>query len=670
MKRSNTILIIDLLIALAFSLAIFMVCLIFDACSYRKELMFFLALPVVVWAGRRFFAEGARQLVSLKPGLDLLIALGAGVAFLVSAVHTFYPNWLNTGKIFWIYYEPAAIIITLGLTGVFVRRKTLDRSILQLQKNWNVKPEFAIVITEEGEQKIAPENIRPGDILLVKKGGLIPADGKIVEGRSAIDESIFMGSPEAFKFPGETVSACTTNKGSEIKIEAEKVGREMLISKLNEALAQTDFNKEIGLKETNAFAGKYLLFLCIAALVSFTCWLFISSAGFSFSLFTALEVLIAGTPCALSIALPFTAGSGLERLLSRGILIKDSDVMERLQKINTLVVDKSGILTEEKHSVSNLIWKGKNEAEEKLKDILYSIEREAQHIHADSFAKYLGAKGATGKLQVEEVEHFDGRGVRARAGNEIYYIGTDSFIGMINHGKYFKSDEYMIHEVSGMEYFFDDEELLEQIAKLREAGKAVLLACDSKAVFAIIGLGEGAKNSTKDSLDEIRKLDVEVILMTSDSIESSEAVAEKLQIKQVVAEVLPFFKADKIREFQQKGKVVAMTGADNEDGPALAQADAGISVVSGNDLPVVNAQAVIVHGGIERIAELLKYGKSWKKKIRSAFFWSVVFNAAGVIIASGILYPFTQTMLTSGIATLVMALGTVAVVLNSLRLRS
>jgi Cu2+-exporting ATPase len=666
MGRSNTVLIIDLFISLVFSLAVFLVCLIFDACSFRKELMFFLALPVIAIGGRRFFMEGFRQLISLKGGLDLLISIGAGTAFLLSAVNTFYPHLIPSGKAEWVYYEPAVIIITLWLTGIFVRRKTLDRSLRQLEKKWSIKPSLAIIVTEEGEQKISPDNIKPGNVLLVRKGEIIPVDGKIIEGRTTIDESIFKGAAEVYKYPGEVVSAGTLNKGNEIKIEAEKTGSEMLISKLKATLSKTDFNKELGLKETNLFASGYLLFLLLAAAICFVVWLFVLSSNLNFSFITALEVIIAGTPCALSIAIPFTVGRGLEKLVSKGVLVKDGSIMERLGTINTLVVGKSGILTEEKFRISDFIWKGTPENAD-LKNILYSIEKEAQHIHADSFAKYLSSEGATAKFKIKDVEHFDGRGVRAKIENEIYYIGTDSFIGMINHGRFFKSDEYMIHEVSGMEYFFDDKELLAQISKLRESGKAVLLACNSKAVFAIIGLGEGAKNTTKESLEVIRKSGVDVVLMTSDSRESSLAVAEKLHIKEVAAEVLPFSKADKIREFQQKGKAVAMAGTEFEDEPALAQSDAGISVVNGNDLPVVNAQAVIVSGGIDRIAELLKYGKSWKRKIGSALFLAILFNIAGILIASGLLYPIAGITLTSGIATLVMALGTFAVVLNSLK---
>lgn len=299
---------------------------------------------------------------------------------------------------------------------------------------------------------------------------------------------------------------------------------------------------------------------------------------------------------------------------------------------------------------------------------MLSLEKRSEHPLAESIVEYF-VKENTPEVEISEFESFPGKGIRAKINGETYYMGNEGFIRIVNHGKYLKSDEYIIHEVSGMEYFFDDEELKKEIRKLRDAGKTLVFAADSHAVFAIISLSDMVKEGAAESLRQLERMNINVIMMTGDSREAAEIVANKTGIKEIYAEVLPLSKADKIKELQQKGKFVAMAGDGINDAPALAQANVGIAMATGTDIAIETAKLVLLNGDISKIEHAISLSRSTLTVIKQNLFWAFVYNIIGIPLAAGLLYPVNGFLLSPMVAGAAMAFSSLSVVLNSLRLK-
>jgi Cu2+-exporting ATPase len=652
---------IDLVTALLFSLAIFLLCLFYDGCFYHQKIMFYVSLPVFI-AGRSIYLNGFKG----KINLDTLIATGAFAAFILSFVNTFFPTIYSPAKTFpFVYYEPAVIIISIGLVSKFILQKPIKEEIIIDRKKLEVK-EVRILVEEE-EVTIPMESLRVDNVVLVKPGEIFPSDGLLLEGVTEVDESFINRASSIRKYPGEQIIGGSLNKTHDVKIKITQTGSDTLASKLIKLVEERN---NVSYEEADAVASKYLPLLLLIALLTFVGWIIINpTEGLLNSLRHAFEVLIIGCPCALAIAIPFALSDGHEKLIKRGILVKDLKLLSVLRKVDTLVVDKSGVLTLGKPEVSEVIWKGDSAKRTKLKSILFSIQRKAEDAFAGAVAEYLSKENPE-VLPLEEIEEYEGRGVRATIQGETYYIGTDAFIGMINEGRFFKKEEYIIHEISGLEYFFDDEELQAQVHKLKDSGFTVHLAADSKAVFAIIAIGEGIKKSTTETMRWLKQKNIDVVLMTSDSKESAESLGEKLKLKSVHSEVLPLSKASMIADLQKKGKVVAFAGGGIEDGPALTQSNAAFVLVSGNDVAVENSDAVLLDGDISKISEVIEFSNSIRKVIKTNLLWALLFNIIGVVIATGITVSITGLLLTSASATLLMSLGILGVVLNNLKVKN
>ena len=471
------------------------------------------------------------------------------------------------------------------------------------------------------------------------------------------------------KIPGDIVIGSTMNTLGAFEMRATKVGSDTMLARIIQVVQEAQGKKAPMQKMADRMSAVFVPMVVLIAVITFVLWyIFGPQPSFTHAFVSSITVLIIACPCALGLATPAAIVVGIGRAANKGVLIKDGEALQLLKKVDTLVVDKTGTLTKGRFEVTDVIWKGEHEGKDKFKSIILSLEKKSEHPLAEAIIEHFHKENIK-ELPVENFEALPGMGIRAKVDGETYYLGNENFIRAVNHGRYLKSEEYIIHEISGMEYFFDDEDLRVEIKKLREAGRTLVFAADNKAVFALIGLTDVIKDGAEESLQLLRRMGIEVIMMTGDSREAAEVVANKLEIKEVYAEVLPLSKAVKIQELQEKGKFVAMAGDGINDAPALAQADLGIAMATGTDIAIESSKMVLLNGDITKVAHAIKLSRATLTVIKQNLFWAFVFNIIGIPLAAGILYPVNGFLLSPMIAGAAMAFSSVAVVLNSLRLK-
>lgn len=660
-----------LLVSLLFALPVVMIAMVFHEIPYGNSILFALSLPVILWSGKGFYISAFKKALHKTFNMDTLVALGTGSAFLYSIFNTFYPEYLlSRGFVPHVYYEVAVAIIAFILLGKFMEENARVKAGAEIEKLVNLQAKDATIVREGKEYKVPIEQVVIGDVLLIKPGEKIPVDGKVIEGSSYLDESMVTGEVLAVrKTVGDVVIGATINKSGSFTMEATKVGSDTLLSKIIRVVQEAQGKKAPMQKLADQISSIFVPIVMAIAVLTFVVWYLLGpQPSFTYAFVSSITVLIIACPCALGLATPAAIMVGIGSAASKGILIRDGEALQLLKKVDTLVVDKTGTLTKGKFEVSEIIWKGDHSYKEKFQSIILSMEKKSEHPLAESIVEYF-TKEKVSEIAIEEFESFPGKGIKAKVDGENYFIGNEGFIRIVNHGRYLKSEEYIIHEVSGMEYFFDDEQLKKEIRKLRDSGKTLVFIADSNAVFAIIGLSDMIKEGAAESLKQLQKMNIEVIMMTGDSREAAEIVAGKLNIKEVYAEVLPLSKSDKIRELQEKGKFVAMAGDGINDAPALAQADVGIAMATGTDIAIESAKMVLLNGDIAKIANAISLSRSTLSVIKQNLFWAFVYNIIGIPLAAGLMYPINGFLLNPMIAGAAMAFSSVSVVFNSLRLK-
>jgi Cu2+-exporting ATPase len=659
------------IVALVFSLPVMVIAMVFHHMQYGNWIMLILSLPVIIYSGKDFYISAVKKALHKTFNMDTLIALGTGSAFLFSVFNTFFPEYLIArGLEPHVYYESAVVIIALILLGKFLEENARAKAGAEIEKLVSLQAKDATIIRDGKEFKVPIEQVNIGDIVLIKPGEKIPVDGEILEGTSYVDESMVTGEAlPVKKVTGDVVIGATINKSGSFTIVAKKVGSDTLLSRIIKVVQEAQGKKAPMQKLADKISAVFVPIVIGVAALTFVVWYFFGpQPSFTYAFVSSITVLIIACPCALGLATPAAIMVGIGNAASKGILIRDGEVLQLLKKVDTLVVDKTGTLTKGRFGVTEIIWKGDHAHKDKFKSIIYSIEKKSEHPLAESIVEYFEKENAQ-EVEIEEFENYPGQGVKAKIKNENYFIGNESYIRIVNHGRYLKSDEYIIHEVSGMEYFFDDEELKKEIRKLRDTGKTLVFVADANAVFAIIGLSDVVKEGAEESLRQLHGMGIEVIMMTGDSREAAELVANKLNIKEVYSEVLPFSKSDKVIELQNKGKFVAMAGDGINDAPALAQADVGIAMATGTDIAIESSKMVLLNGDISKIANAISLSRSTLAVIKQNLFWAFVYNIIGIPLAAGLLYPINGFLLNPMIAGAAMAFSSVSVILNSLRLK-
>jgi P-type Cu+ transporter len=615
-----------------------------------------LTTPVVLWGGWPFFVRGAQSLVTRHLNMFTLIAMGTGVAYLYSVVAVLAPvlfpaDFRDAHGGIALYFEAAAVITVLVLLGqvleLSARASTMSaiRALIQLQ------PTSARRVRDDGSDEDVPlDLVTVGDRLRVRPGEKVPVDGVVIEGRSAIDESMMTGeSMPVAKEPGANAVAGTLNGSGSFVMRADKVGRDTLLARIVEMVAAAQRSRAPIARLADRVAAWFVPAVIAVALVAFAAWaMWGPQPRFAYGLVAAVTVLIIACPCALGLATPMSIMVGVGRAASLGILIKNAEVLQRMERVDTLVVDKTGTLTEGKPKVV-AIMSAAGFDEATLLGFTASIERASEHPLAAAIAGAAAERGIAA-LPVADFDAVAGKGVRGRVDGRHVAAGTDTFIASLGLG-------------------IATDTLGEAADRLRRDGATtVFVAVDDQAA-GLIGIADPIKPTTPGALAELRAHNVGIVMLTGDSRATARAVAEKLGIADVKAEVLPEHKSAAIEALRGQGRVVAMAGDGVNDAPALAAADVGIAMGSGTDAAIASAGMTLVKGDLAGIVRAQKLSAATMRNIRQNLFFAFLYNAAGVPIAAGALYPLFGLLLTPSVGAAAMALSSVSVVLNALRLR-
>jgi Cu+-exporting ATPase len=613
-----------------------------------------LATPVVLWAGWPFFLRGAASLRSGNLNMFTLIALGTGVAWVYSMVAAlapglFPPAFRGPEGTVAVYFEAAAVITTLVLLGQVLELRAREQTGGAIRALLDLAPQSATRIRADGSDEAVPlDQIAVGDRLRVRPGDKVPVDGALLEGRSAIDESMITGeSMPVSKGPGDNVIGGTINQSGGFVMRAERVGRDTMLSQIVKLVAEAQRSRAPIQRLADVVSAKFVPAVILVAVIAFAAWsIFGPEPRFTFGLIAAVAVLIIACPCALGLATPMSIMVGVGRGAGMGILIRNAEALERMEKVDTLVVDKTGTLTEGKPKVVAI--RTLEQIEEK--ELLFaaaSLERASEH----PLARAIVAAAAERKIDLEEPAEFDspvGKGVVGRLGARKVALGNVKLLADLSI------------DASAAEAEAD---------RLRAEGATVIhVAIDGK-VAGVIAIADPIKPTTAEALADLRAAGVHVVMLTGDNRRTAEAVARQLGIDAVEAEVLPEDKSATVKRLQAEGHVVAMAGDGINDAPALAAADIGIAMGHGTDVAMASAGITLVKGDLRGIARARALSAATMRNIRQNLVFAFVYNAAGVPIAAGILYPFFGLLLSPIIAAAAMSLSSVSVIANALRLR-
>jgi Cu2+-exporting ATPase len=634
------------------SIPLLVMAMAFMDMAYANFIMMALATPVVFWFGRQFPVGAIKQLKHGSANMDTLVALSTGIAYIYSAVVTFFPHLFDKEGISGhVYFEASAVIITFILLGRLLEEKAKSNTSVALKKLIGLQSKSVIIIKENGEQKEIPASeVMPGNIILVKAGTKVPVDGTVTYGTSFVDESMLNGEPVALeKSAGSRVFAGTINQKGSIHFRAEKVGSNTLLSQIIKMVREAQGSKAPVQHLVDRIAGIFVPVVIAAALLSGAAWfIFANENNLMHSLMAVVTVLIIACPCALGLATPTAIMVGIGKGADNGILIKDAESLETAHKVNAVVLDKTGTITLGEPVVQGLAWE-KDVFAAKYSRILHSIEKSSEHPLAAPVVRYLEDSGMSGiSLQVT-VESITGKGIKAAVEGETFFIGNRSLM-----------------EEQGIKI---EKDRLPAAEKWQKEAMSVSFFADHEKVLSVIAISDKIKESSREAIRHLHDLGIEVYMLTGDNEQSARAIAGEAGIDSYKSGMLPQDKHDFIKNLQSKGKIVAMAGDGINDSQALAQADVSIAMGKGSDIAIDVAKMTIISSDLTKIPQAIKLSKLTVATIRQNLFWAFIYNVIGIPVAAGILYPFTGFLLNPMIAGAAMALSSVSVVSNSLRLR-
>ncbi|CAA0087345.1 Silver exporting P-type ATPase [Starkeya nomas] len=614
-----------------------------------------LATPVVLWAGWPFFVRGWQSLVTRNLNMFTLIAIGTGVAYLYSLVAVlapgvFPPAFRAADGSVAVYFEAAAVITVLVLLGQVLELRARERTSGAIKALLDLAPKTALRINaDESEEEVPLDQVAVGDRLRVRPGEKVPVDGKVVEGRSALDESLVTGeSMPVTKAEGDHVIGGTLNRSGGLVIEAEKVGRDTMLSRIVQMVSEAQRSRAPIQRLADQVAGWFVPLVVACAVLAFIAWaIFGPEPRLSHALIAAVAVLIIACPCALGLATPMSIMVGVGRGAQMGVLIKNAEALERMEKVDTLVVDKTGTLTEGAPSVTAIV-PGEGFAEAEVLGLAAAVERPSEHPLARAVVTAAQDRG----IDIPKVRGFDspvGKGAYGLVEGKRVVLGSAAFLAELG---------------------IDTSALAASADELRKEGaSAILVGVNGKAA-AVIAIADPIKASTPQALADLAAEGIRVVMLTGDNRTTAEAVARRLGIAEVEAEVAPEDKAAVVEKLKREGRVVAMAGDGVNDAPALASADVGIAMGSGTDVAIESAGLTLLRGDLGGIVKARRLSQAAMRNIRQNLFFAFIYNGAGVPIAAGVLYPVFGLLLSPMVAALAMALSSVSVIGNALRLRT
>jgi Cu+-exporting ATPase len=619
-----------------------------------KWIEFALTTPVVLWAGGFFFTRAWRSIVNRSLNMFTLIAVGVGAAYFYSVTAVIAPgifpsSFRRHGEVD-LYFEAAAVITTLILLGQLIEAKARSRTGHAIKALLGLTAKTAHRVHDGQEQEIAVDEIQKGDVLRVRPGEKIPIDGVIVDGQSNIDESMITGEPmPVSKRAGEKVIGATVNQTGSFLMRAERIGSETVLAQIVQMVADAQRSRAPIQKLVDTVSGYFVPAVIGVAIITFIVWSIVGPApAMAYALVNAVSVLIIACPCALGLATPMSIMVGVGRAAQAGILVKNAQAIEVTEKVTHLVTDKTGTLTAGKPVVVSRIV-ANFVSERDLLQIAASVESQSEH----PLARAIVESAKQEKIELRDVIDFQsvtGGGVSGKVEGKAILVGKEKFLADSN--------------------VRFPEELTKEARRLQEkAETTVWLAVNGDAV-GVLGIADPIKPTTKEAVRELHAMDLKIIMCTGDNLRTAESVARELGIDEFEAEVMPNEKIDLVKKLKCKGAIVAMAGDGINDAPALAAADVGIAMGTGTDVAIESAGITLVKGDLMGIVKAIHVSRAVMRNIRQNLFFAFIYNALGVPIAAGVLYPFFGLLLSPMIAGAAMSFSSVSVILNALRLRS
>jgi Cu2+-exporting ATPase len=633
------------------ALPVMVISMFFMDLPFANEIMLLLTLPVLVWFGRMFFINAFRQTIHGQSNMDTLVALSTSIAFIFSVFNTLFPHfWHSRGLHPHVYYEASAVVIAFILLGRTLEEKAKSKTSSAIKKLMGLQPKAAILVDDQQNETMIPVNkVVHGDRLRIRPGDKLPVDGDVESGFSTIDESTITGeSLPVSKGAGESVFAGTMNIDGSFIMVARQVGSETLLSGIIDMVRKAQGSKAPVQKIADKIAGIFVPVVILISIITFGLWMvFGGQDALPQALLAAVTVLVIACPCALGLATPTAIMVGMGKGAQNGILIKDAESLERLQHVNTVVLDKTGTLTEGKPFLASVEWHIPEVEQKEAERILFTMESQSSHPLAVAITDELKHR-KTAPLVLDAMENIPGKGIRAGFGKVNYWAGNSRI--MADQGIEIPDGNSAGEKVAG------------------SAVTRVYFARE-KQLMAVLSLSDRIKESSVEAVKDLKEQGIEVMMITGDNLETARSIAEKAGIEHFIANALPADKAAFVEKLQQQNKVVAMVGDGINDSHALAQADISIAMGKGSDIAMDVAGMTIISSDLRKISKALRLSRLTVKTVRQNLFWAFIYNLIGIPVAAGALYPIWGFMLNPMIAAAAMALSSVSVVSNSLRLR-
>ncbi len=633
--------------AVILSLPVVVIGMFFMNMPYANEIMWLFSTPVVLWLGRGFFINAWKQAKHRSANMDTLVALSTGIAYLFSVFNMLFADfWHQRGLHAHVYFEAAAVIIAFILLGKLLEEQAKGNTSAAIKKLMGLQPKTVVLILADGsEQQTAIEDVHEGDIILVKPGEKIAVDGIVTAGNSFVDESMLSGEPVPVeKTENEKVFAGTINQKGSFRFRAVKVGKETMLAHIIKMVQDAQGSKAPVQKLVDKIAGIFVPVVMGIAVLTFLLWILLGGEnGAVQGLLAAITVLVIACPCALGLATPTAIMVGVGKGAEKGILIKDAESLELAKKVDAIILDKTGTITQGRPEVTGSKWLTENDTS---KQVLLSLEKQSEHPLAEAVVKSLEGVQA---IPLSAFESITGKGARAVYNSETYFAGNKKLLA-----------EHKIAIDAGLQ---------QQADEWSAQSKTVIWFADSRQALAVLAISDQIKETSVTAIQQLQEMGIELYMLTGDNEATAKAIALETGLKHFQAEVLPQHKADFVRELQRQGKTVAMVGDGINDSTALATADVSIAMGKGSDIAMDVAKMTIISSDLTKIPEAIRLSKQTVATIKQNLFWAFIYNLIGIPLAAGILYPVNGFLLNPMIAGAAMALSSVSVVTNSLRLK-
>lgn len=634
------------------SVPVVIIAMFFMDIPYANWIMMLLATPVVFYFGRSFFINAWKQAIHKKTNMDTLVALSTGVAWLFSVFNTIYPAyWHQRGLHAHVYFEAAAVVIAFISLGKMLEENAKSSTSSAIKKLIGLQPKTVSRVDPYGQLTEIPiELVKVNDVLLVKPGEKIPVDGQLTSGESFVDESMITGEPVAvIKQNGNAVYAGTINQKGSFQFRAAKVGSDTMLAHIIKMVREAQGSKAPVQQLVDKIAGIFVPVVIGIAVLTFILWIILGNDNaFTHALLTSVTVLVIACPCALGLATPTAIMVGIGKGAENNILIKDAESLELAHKVNAIVLDKTGTITEGRPAVTDIIWKN-DEAIAMHQSILLSLEQQSEHPLAEAVVHHLQLQGAE-KIPVVSFNSETGLGITGKWEGTTYFAGNRKLLDT----QHIEVDQYTASKA----------------ALLQEASKTVIYFANDKRVIAIIAIADKIKQSSREAIEALQLAGIEVHMLTGDNPQTAAAVAREVGIRSFRAEMGPSGKAAFIIALQGKGKTVAMVGDGINDSHALAQADVSIAMGKGADIAMDVAKMTLITSDLNSLPKAFALSRKTVSTIKQNLFWAFIYNIVGIPVAAGILYPINGFLLDPMIAGAAMALSSASVVGNSLRLKA